>query len=90
MWDLSSPTREIWSLNHWMSSQIYLKTCSNQDRMILVSRQANRSMERIENPEIDPQKYAQIIFTLFQNQITVQWMNGQRISVNCAETTEYL
>ena len=37
-----------------MSSQIYLKTYSSQDRMILVPRQTNRSMERIENPEIDP------------------------------------
>ena len=41
--------------------QDLLKSYSTQDSMVLAKEQTNRSMNRIESPEIDPHKYSQLI-----------------------------
>ena len=42
--------------------QDLIQSYNNQDSVVLVKEQTNRSMERIENSEIDSHKYGQLIF----------------------------
>ena len=48
--------------HHDSGPQAVLQSCGHQDSMVLAQKQTHRSMEQIENPEMDPQLYGQLIF----------------------------
>ena len=59
----SNPEKENRSWKHHNPGlQDVLQRCNHQNSIILAQKQTLRSMEQIENPEVDPQTYGRLIF----------------------------
>ena len=63
--------------------QAVLQCCHHQDSMVLAQEQTLRSMEQIENPEVDPQTYGQLIFD--KEGKNIQWNKNSLFSKWCWE-----
>ena len=48
-----------------------LQSCNHQDSIVLAQEQTNDQQNRIENPEMDPQIYGQLIFNKAAK--SIQW-----------------
>ena len=64
--------------HHNARFQVVLQSCGHQDSVVLAQKQTHRSMEQIENPEVDPQLYGQLIFD--KGGKTIHWKKVSSIN----------
>lgn len=65
---------------NYLPSSFYINLQSS-NKHVLVSGQTNRSMEQIENPEIDPHTYTQLIF--HKDAKAIQWKKESPFNKRC-------
>ena len=80
----SNPEKENQSWRHHNPGlQDVLQSCNHQDSIVLAQKRTLRSMHKIENPEMDPQMYGQLIFDKAGKNI--QWNKDSFFSKWCWE-----
>ena len=67
--------------HHNARFQAVLQSCGHQDSVVLAQKQTHRSMDRIENPEVDPELYGQLIFNKAGK--TIPWKKGSLFNKWC-------